>query len=148
MSKDLFLDMRAEEMASLTNMPITKKEANRAGKTLVETALNNGNVGVYDLMAQVCRLKEIINAADAELRANLPTIVHTHQGVSFAPVNGGESINFNEDEVWLKIKSDLAHREALLKVAQKSNIPFYDEEGVEVPKVGSTPRKSSITIKF
>jgi len=39
-------------------------------------------------------------------------------------------------------------RESLLKVALTSNIEFYDELGVLVPKVSTTPRASSITIKF
>jgi predicted ABC-type ATPase len=67
-------------------------------------------------------------------------------GVEFNPVQGGFSINYEDDIVYQEFKKQLKEREELLKIAQKSTI--FDAYGNEVPKVSTTPRKSSITIKF
>ena len=72
----------------------------------------------------------------------------TVQGVEFNPVNGGETLNLKDDGIWSDIKRELSEREELLKLAYKSKGEIYDEGGVLVPKVSSTPRASSITIKF
>jgi len=148
MSKELFFEMRAEQVATLYDATFTKKEAQKQGVNLVKTALDEGNVLPHELMANIARLKEVINSADAELRKHLPEEKCTWMGVEFTPVSGGNTINYKDDDVWLDLKAQLTHRESLLKVALNSDIDFYDDEGVKVPKVSTTPRKSSITIKF
>ena len=148
MSKDLYFEMKAEQLATMYDATFTKKEAQAQGVNLVKTALDEGNVLPHELMANIARLKEVVNAADAELRKHLPEDKITVMGVEFTPVNGGNIVNYKDDDVWLELKSKLSHRESLLKVALNSDQDFYDEEGVKVPKVSTTPRKSSITIKF
>jgi hypothetical protein len=148
MSKDLYFEMKAEQLATMYDATFTKKEAQAQGVNLVKTALDEGNVLPHELMANIARLKEVVNAADAELRKHLPEDKITVMGVEFTPVNGGNTVNYKDDDVWLELKSKLSHRESLLKVALNSDQDFYDEEGVKVPKVSTTPRKSSITIKF
>lgn len=147
-TKELFFDMRTKEMADIYNRPISKKEAIDTGKAMVKKAMEEGNVLPHELMAQVCRLKEFINAADSELRNHLPQESTAAFGVTFTPVSGGESVDYKDDPVWVEIKASLSHREELLKIARKSTESIYDSEGIEVPRVGTTPRKSSITIKF
>jgi hypothetical protein len=84
---------------------------------------------------------------DAQLRESIVLSEKlTLNGVEFNPTNGGQTINFDEDEVYRELKKDLKEREELLKIAQKSVI--FDAYGNEVPKVGTTSRKNSITIKF
>jgi len=56
---------------------------------------------------------------------------------------------FNElQKHWsvMQAKAKLEARVELLKLAQKQTI--IDAYGNDVPKVGTTPRKSSITVKF
>lgn len=139
--------MRAEEMVTMYEPTFTKKEAIQTGVKLVTDLLESGAVDKLQFMANLCRLKEVVNAADAEMRNHLPLEKQTVYGVEFTPVNGGNTINYSEDDVWVELKAKLATRESLLKVAQ-SGQEFYDENGVQVPKVSTTPRKSSITIKF
>lgn len=148
MSKELHFEMRAKEMAEIYTKPVTKKQAVEVGKSMVKTAIDNGEITPYELMAKICRLKEFINAADSEARTHLPNETYTAYGVTFTPVNGGDTLNYKEDQVWLELKARLTEREELLKIARKSKDSIYDSEGIEVPKVGTTPRKSSITIKF
>ena len=148
MSKDLFFDMRSKEIANIYERPISKKEAIQRGEELVKTTLNNGEITPHELMSIVCRLKEYINAADAELRQHLPQETYMGFGVSFTPVAGGETVDYKNDPVWVELKAAVSHREELLKLANKSKDSIYDSEGIEVPRVGTTPRKSSITIKF
>ena len=148
-SKQLFELMKAEEMASLYPHNFTKKEAQQTGKDLVNQVLELGNVSTLDFGANLVRLSEVIGSAMAEFRSKIKDIEkQTVQGVEFNPVNGGETLNFKDDEIWSDIKRELSEREDLLKLAYKSKGEIYDEGGVLVPKVSSTPRASSITIKF
>jgi hypothetical protein len=62
--------------------------------------------------------------------------------------SGGSTPNYSEDELWSKLKEKLTDREMLLKVAMKSNSVIYDEDGVEIKKVSSTNRKSSLSITY
>ena len=149
MSKQLFEMMRLQEVSSLYPTDFTKKEAQQAGKDLVNQVLELGNVSTLDFGANLIRLSEVIGSAMSEFRSKIKDIEkQTVQGVEFNPVQGGETLNFKDDEIWSDIKRELSEREELLKVAYKSKGEIYDEGGVLVPKVSSTPRASSITIKF
>jgi len=84
---------------------------------------------------------------DSQLREEISlTEKTTLHNVEFNPVQGGVSINYDEDIVYQEFKKQLKEREELLKLAQR--IDVFDAYGNEVPKVSTTPRKSSITIKF
>jgi len=149
MSKELFFSMRAEQMASLYDSSFTKKEATATGKQLVENILEAGEVDKLEFGANLLRLAEVINSAVATFRDKVEFHEKTVcMGVEFNPVNGGETLNYEEDEVYFTLKSDLKSREELLKLAYKSKDSFFDAYGNEVPKVSSKPRKSSVTIKF
>ena len=149
MSKQLFEMMRLQEVSSLYPTDFTKKEAQQTGKDLVNQVLELGNVSTLDFGANLVRLSEVIGSAMSEFRSKIKDIEkQTVQGVEFNPVQGGETLNFKDDEIWSDIKRELSEREELLKVAYKSKGEIYDEGGVLVPKISSTPRASSITIKF
>jgi len=147
MSKQLFEIMRAEEMATLYDSTFTKKEAILTGEKLVKNVLESGEVDKMNFGANLVRLNEVISAAVSTFRESIIDIEKTIAlGVEFNPVNGGNTINYSDDEIWSTIKADLDARTEQLKLAQKQ--PTFDAYGNEVPKVSVTPRKSSITIKF
>lgn len=144
MSKELFLKMREEEIYAPS---FTKKSATLTGKRLVDELLENGDYEPIRVWTKLCRLKEIINSADAQFREKISILEKTKiDGVEFTQVNGGETLNYEEDEVYCELKKDLENRVNLLKLAQKQCV--IDHYGNEVMKVSTTPRKSSITIKF
>lgn len=146
MSKIQFFEMRANEMASMYDATFTKKEAQKVGVKLVTDLLESGEVDKMKFTANLARLSEVVSTAMAEVRKHIPEEKQTVLGVEFTPVNGGNTINFAEDEVYQQLKADLDARAELLKLAQKQEC--FDAYGNEVPKVSTTPRKSSITIKF
>ena len=147
MSKQLFEMMRAEEMATLYDSTFTKKDAIKTGEKLVKNVLESGEVDKMNFGANLVRLNEVISAAVLTFRESIIDIEKTVAlGVEFNPVNGGNTINYSDDEIWSTIKADLDARTEQLKLAQKQ--PTFDAYGNEVPKVSTTPRKSSITIKF
>ena len=147
MSKLQFFEMRAEQMSALYDSTFTKKDAIKTGEALIENALEAGEVDVMQLGANLVRLEQVVSSAMAKFRSH---IVDKEKqvvlGVEFSPVNGGNTINYSDDEIWQTIKSDLDARTEQLKMAQKQ--PTFDAYGNEVPKVSTSPRKSSITIKF
>ncbi len=147
MSKDLYFEMRAERLAELYDHTFTKKNAVLTGKRMVDNLLEQGEVEPLKVWANIVRLKEVVNSADAEFRSRVEVLSKENVfGVEFNHVNGGENLNYEEDEVYCQLKADLNARIELLKLAQKQ--PFIDAYGNEVPKVSTTPRKSSITVKF
>lgn len=141
----LFLE-NSEQLASMYEPTFTKKDAILTGKRMVDNVIESGNIDKHQFMAQLCRLKEVVNSADSEMRKWLPEEKVTILGVEFTPVNGGNTIDYSEDPIYRQLKTDLDARVELLKLAQKQSI--IDAYGNDVPKVGTTPRKNSITLKF
>jgi hypothetical protein len=136
----------SEKLMSMYEPTFTKKDAILTGKRMVDDVIESGNIDKHQFMAQICRLKEVINSADSEMRKWLPEEKMTILGVEFTPVNGGSTIDYSEDPIYCQLKADLDARVELLKLAQKQTI--IDAYGNDVPKVGTTPRKNSITLKF
>jgi hypothetical protein len=145
-TSEMHIALRAEEMATMYEQTFTKKEAVQTGVELVKNLLESGTVDKMQFMANLCRLKEVVNSADTEMRKHLPQEKSNVWGVEFTPVNGGNTINYADDEIYQQLKADLDARADLLKLAQTQTI--IDAYGNDVPKVSTTPRKSSITIKF
>ena len=125
MSKEMFLQMREQEIATLYDATFTKKEAINQGKKIVDSMLENGDVNPIEFWGNIARLKEVINSLDAELRnrvaVNEKTVLN---GVEFNPVQGGETLNYKDDEVYSQMYEDLKQREELLKLAYKSKMRF------------------------
>lgn len=147
MSKDLFFAMRTEEIETMYDSTFTKKEAQKTGSELVKNALDSGDVDKMQLFANLSRLNEVISSAVNECRNSIDIVEKiTSLGVEFSPVSGGNTINYYDDEIWNELKRCLDERTEQLKLAQKQDT--FDAYGNQVPKVSTTPRKSSITVKF
>lgn len=147
MSKLQFFEMRAEQMTALYDSTFTKKDAVKTGEAIIDNALDSGEVDIMELGANLIRLEAVVSAAVSKFRNHI--IDKEKQvvlGVEFSPVNGGNTVNYADDEIWCELKRCLDERTEQLKMAQKQ--PTFDAYGNEVPKVSTTPRKSSITIKF
>jgi cell division protein FtsX len=144
MSKQLFELMREQEAFPVQ---FGKRDYISRGKEITTQILNDGEIDKIEFWSKVAKLKELVNAMDSQLRESIQlTEKLTSNGVEFNPTNGGVSINYEDDPIYCELKKDLKEREELLKIAQKSTI--FDAYGNEVPRVSTTPRKSSITIKF
>lgn len=149
MSKKLFELMRGEELSTLYAHDFSKKEAILTGKRMVDDILEKGEVDKMLIASNLIRLNEVVGSAITAFREKLIDVEKgTYFGIEYTPVNGGESLNYKDDPIYLDIFNELKDREELIKTAHKSKNEIYDEAGVLVPKVSSTPRKNSITIKF
>lgn len=147
MSKLQFFELRAEQMTALYDSTFTKKDAIKTGESIIESVLESGEVDIMQLGANLVRLEQVVTSAVSKFRSHIiDTEKVTVLGVEFSPVNGGNTVNYADDEVWYTIKVDLDARTEQLKLAQKQDT--FDAYGNQVPKVSTTPRKSSITIKF
>ena len=147
MSKLQFFEMRAEQMTALYDSTFTKKDAVKTGESLIDSVLESGEVDIMELGANLVRLEQVVSSAVSKFRSHIiDEQKQTVLGVEFSPVNGGNTINYAEDEIWTELKRCLDDRTEQLKMAQKQDA--FDAYGNQVPKVSTTPRKSSITIKF
>jgi len=134
-------------MTALYDSTFTKKDAIKTGEALIDNVLESGEVDIMQVGANLARLAQVIDSAMAKFRNHIiDTDKVTVLGVEFSPVNGGNTINYSDDEIWLELKRCLDDRTEQLKMAQKQDT--FDAYGNQVPKVSTTPRKSSITIKF
>ena len=147
MSKDLFLMMREQEVKTKNFLP-NKKEIQFSAKQFIKDILEAGESNHYELIAQAKRMQEALDVVTSEILAILPQENFEAFGLKGIFRNGGDTVNFKEDEIWSDIQKELKEREALIKLALKSNKEIYDESGVQVPKVSTTPRKSSLSISF
>jgi hypothetical protein len=110
--------------------------------------LDAGEIDKIELLAQAKRMGEALDVINAELIKVLPQENFEGYGLKGTFRSGGETINFKDCEVWSDINRELKEREDLLKLALKSQNEIYDAAGVQVPKVTTTPRKSSLAISF
>lgn len=147
MSKHLFELMQQQEIATSNFLP-NKKEIEISSKQFAKNLLDSGEVNKLEAFAQAERLTTAITNIRDEIKASLPREKQTFFGIEINPVNGRQMIQYNEDLVWSELKEKLSQREELLKVALKTDEPFYDPEGCEVPKVSVKYSADSLTIKY
>lgn len=146
-SKDLFLMMREKEVLTDRFLP-TKKEIIKSSKEFAKSVIDSGEVSPEELYSQAVRLKEAINSVESVLKESLPNENFEAFGIKGTFRNGGETLNYKDDEVYRDLEERLKQRAELLKTAYKTGSEFYDSDGVLVPVVSSTPRKSSLSISF
>lgn len=139
--------MREREIATTNFLP-TKKELQKTSKEFAEDLINSGEYNLQEVYAQALRLKEAVTNVEATLKEAMPDENFEAFGLKGQYRSGGNTTNYTDDEKYREIKAQLTHRESLLKAALNSDIDFYDEEGIKVPKVSTTPRKSSLAISF
>jgi hypothetical protein len=147
MSKDLFQLMRQQEIDTQNFLP-NKLEIQLSAKTFIKDLLDAGETDKFELLAQAKRMGEALEVINTELLKVLPQENFEAFGLKGTFRSGGETINYKDCEVWSDINRELKEREELLKLALKSQNEIYDEAGVQVPKVSTTPRKSSLAISF
>ena len=147
MSKKLFELMQMQEIATSNFLP-SKKEIEVSSKQFAKNLIESGEVDKLEMFAQAERITQAITSVRDEIKATLPREKQTAYGIEINPTNGRQMIQYNEDLVWSELKEKLQQREELLKVALKTNEPFYDSEGCEVPKVSVKYSADSLTIKY
>lgn len=147
MSKDLFLMMREEEVATLNFLP-TKREIVDTSKRFAKKLMDSGNHNIEEVYSQAVRLKEALNTIEGELKKGLPEENFEAYGIKATYKSGGDTINYTDDEIYSELKKHLDDRAELLKTALKTDTEFYDSNGELIPKVSKTPRKSSLAISF
>jgi hypothetical protein len=145
MSKDLFMLMREQEIQTSNFLP-NKKEIQFSAKTFITNILEAGETDKYELLAQAKRMGEALDIINTELLKVLPQENFEAFGLKGTFRSGGDTINYSEDEIYSTIKKDLDDRAELLKLALKQDI--IDAYGNDVPKVSTTPRKSSLAISW
>jgi len=147
MSKDLFSQMREQEIITDNFLP-NKKEIQKAALYFAKNMIDFGEDNLYERYAQAIRLKEAITVIEQHLKNALPEENFESFGIKGSFRNGGSVANYEDDMVYSDIKKQLDNRKLLLDTALKTDEAFYDSEGVEVPKVSKTERKSSLAISF
>ena len=145
MSKDLFFLMREEEIQTSNFLP-TKKEIQLSSQKFIKEILNAGEIDKFELLAQAKRMGEALEVINTELLKVLPQENFESFGLKGTFRSGGDTINYAEDKIYAIIKKELDDRAELLKLALKQDV--IDSYGNDVPKVSTTPRKSSLAISF
>ncbi len=145
MSKDLFLMMREQEIQT-SNFLSNKREIQFSAKKFITEILDAGETDKFELLAQAKRMQEALDIINIELLKVIPLENFEAFGLKGTFRSGGDTANYIEDEVYATIKKDLDARTEQLKMALKQDT--FDAYGNQVPKVSTTPRKSSLAISF
>jgi hypothetical protein len=145
MSRDLFLMMREEEVQTSNFLP-TKKEIQSSSIKFITEILEAGETDKFELLAQAKRMIEALDVINTELLKVIPQENFEAYGLKGTFRSGGDTINYSDDEVYATIKKDLDARTEQLKMALKQDT--FDAYGNQVPRVSTTPRKSSVSITF
>ena len=146
-SKNLFL-MLQEQSVETNNFLPSKEEIQLSAKSFVSNLLDAGATDKMELYAQAVRINEALQIVTDELKNSIPQENFECFGIKGTYRAGGETLNYKEDVVYAELEQKLKERAELIKVATKSKDTIYDSEGVEITKVSSTPRKSSLAITF
>ena len=139
--------MRQQEVETQNFLP-NRLEIQLSSKNFIKEILDAGEIDKIELLAQAKRMGEALEVINAELLKVIPQENFEAFGLKGTFRSGGETINYKDCEVWSDINRELKEREDLLKLALKSQNEIYDAAGVQVPKVSTTPRKSSLAISF
>jgi hypothetical protein len=146
-NSNLFL-MLQEQSVETNNFLPSKKEIQLSAKSFVSNLLDAGTTDKMELYAQAVRINEALQIVTDELKNSIPQENFEAFGIKGTYRSGGETLNYKEDLVYAELEQKLKERAELIKVATKSKDTIYDSEGVEVTKVSSTQRKSSLAITF
>lgn len=147
MSKNLYELMRQQEIETSNFLP-NKKEVQFSANTFITKVIDGGEVDKYELLAQAKRMQEALDIITAKILEVMPQENFEAYGLKGTFRNGGETINYKDDFKWSEIKEKLSEREMLLKVALKSNSTIYDDDGIEVTRVSTSPRKDTLAISW
>lgn len=147
MSKNLYELMRQQEIETSNFLP-NKKEIQFSANTFITKVIDGGEVDKYELLAQAKRMQEALDVITAKILDVVPQENFEAFGLKGTFRNGGETINYKDDFKWSEIKEKLSEREMLLKVALKSNSTIYDDDGIEVTRVSTSPRKDTLAISW
>jgi hypothetical protein len=147
MSKDLFQLMREQEVQTQNFLP-NKKEIQFSAIKFITDVIDVGEVDKYELLAQAKRMQEALDVITAKILEVVPQENFEAFGLKGTFRNGGDTINYKDDFKWSEIKEKLSEREMLLKVALKSNSSIYDDDGIEVTRVSTSPRKDTLAISW
>lgn len=139
--------MRQQEIETSNFLP-NKKEVQFSANTFITKVIDGGEVDKYELLAQAKRMQEALDVITAKILEVMPQENFEAFGLKGTFRNGGDTINYKDDFKWSEIKEKLNEREMLLKVALKSNSTIYDDDGIEVTKVSTSPRKSTLAITW
>jgi hypothetical protein len=146
-NKDLFQMMREQEIQTQNFLP-NKKEIQFSATKFITDVIDGGEVDKYELLAQAKRMQEALDVITAKILEVVPQENFEAFGLKGTFRNGGETINYKDDFKWSELKEKLTEREMLLKVALKSNSSIYDDDGVEVTRVSTSPRKDTLAISW
>jgi hypothetical protein len=146
-NKDLFQMMREQEVQTQNFLP-NKKEIQFSATKFITDVIDGGEIDKYELLAQAKRMQEALDVITAKILEVVPQENFEAFGLKGTFRNGGETINYKDDFKWSEIKEKLNEREMLLKVALKSNSSIYDDDGVEVTRVSTSPRKDTLAISW
>ena len=147
MSKDLFMAMREQEIATNDFLP-SKKEIIASSEKFAKELLDSGENNPQELFAQALRLNEALTTITKTIKAGLPDEDFEAFGLKAKFKNGGKKLVLTDDPIYSEMAKKLKERAELLKVAYNTESEIYDADGIEVPKVSVTYIKDSLTINY
>ena len=112
-SKELFEMMREQEINTNNFLP-TKKEIVISSNEFIKKIIDSGEIEITELYSQTIRAKEAINTIESQLKKHLGQENFEAYGIKGTYRNGGDTINYKDDDIIQKLENKLAERKELL----------------------------------
>ena len=149
-----FLMMREEEETGQLYVPtLPKKEIKAKAKEDVKNIVDGGEVELANALIDSARVSEYITNFVKELKPHITEEEfgkeYDLKGAKISFRGTGDRLDYEQDEVYKELKEKLKERENLLKTAFKSKDMIFDNQGLDVPKVGiKTVSKQTVVITY
>lgn len=148
MSKTNLISIIRDQEVKTNNFLPTKKELVKSSQELVKSIVDSGEHNLKEVYAQSLRLKESLVEIEKGLKTAIGQENFEEFGLKATYRSGGDTVNFKEDDVISDLENKIAARKILIKAALSNEDTIFDSDGVEVPRVSTTPRKSSLSVSF
>lgn len=136
------------------NNGVTKKSLQSHADSFISEMIESGELDNFDALGKVTKMQDFLDVIEKRLRSEAVSDLNgsketfTSSGVSFTIREGSRLLQSSDDHIVQELEEKLKQRKALLKVSTDSKESFYDNEGVEVPKVGYKHAAESVVIKY
>ena len=138
----------AQQEIQTNNFLPNKKEVEFSAKKFASQLIEAGEIDMYEAFTQAVRMSDSFEIIKDKIKSHLPKEKYIAFGMTIEPRNGGETLNYSEDWLYAELQDKLKQRAELIKVATNSDLPIFDENGIEVTKVSKKIMKDSLVVKY
>ena len=149
--------MKKFELKTLDKIDhLTKREIHTYAQDVAQNLIDEGMFNPLQYFIQTKKLSEFLTEFIKLIEEEATNEYDKYNeisvsafGVEINQKSGGKLLDYESDHEYTLIKKQLSDRKILLDTAFRLSDQFFDNDGIEIPKVKiKTIRKDSLTVKY